>query len=213
MGGQGSGKKPIYPKREKTTLSSNRGKAITKAEKESFLELVGRGVPKPLAADEVGRALWSFFRIARDDPEFASALEDATYVGAEYLIAEAERRGAEGWDEPVFQKGQQVGVVRKYDSNLLMFATKGRRPEYKDNPKVALQIGTQVKFEDRSASVLEMWKVLADAGVDAGEVAQSLERNVGGRTAGRELPVVEGSLAELPDVQPEASRVSRTSES
>jgi hypothetical protein len=35
----------------------------------------------------------------------------------------------DGWDEPVYYRGAVVGQVRKYDSTLLIFLLKARRPE------------------------------------------------------------------------------------
>lgn len=42
---------------------------------------------------------------------------------------EADRRAIQGVDQPVFQNGREVGVVRKYSDVLLMFRLNGQRPE------------------------------------------------------------------------------------
>ena len=39
------------------------------------------------------------------------------------------RRGAVGWEEPVFQGGKQVGTIRKFSDTLLIFYAKARMPE------------------------------------------------------------------------------------
>jgi hypothetical protein len=53
-------------------------------------------------------------------------------VGA--LEDEALRRAVEGVEEPVYQGGKQVGVIRKYSDALLMFLLKAARPEkYREN--------------------------------------------------------------------------------
>ena len=53
-------------------------------------------------------------------------VEDAV----DLLEAEARRQAVEGWEEPVgWYKGEAGGVVRRYDSTLLIILLKGMRPE------------------------------------------------------------------------------------
>ena len=63
------------------------------------------------------------------DPGFADALELALMKGGAIIEAEMRRRGIEGVDEPVFQKGEQVGVVRRYSDVVLIKLAQGRFPE------------------------------------------------------------------------------------
>ena len=43
------------------------------------------------------------------------------------------RRGVEGYEEPVFQGGKQVGTIRKFDSRMLELYLKRHLPEYKES--------------------------------------------------------------------------------
>jgi hypothetical protein len=63
------------------------------------------------------------------DPVYFQAFKEAHQQACEALEAEARRRATEGWDEPVFQKGVQCGVVRKYSDQLLMFLMRGAMPD------------------------------------------------------------------------------------
>ena len=45
------------------------------------------------------------------------------------LQGEAVRRAKEGWLEPVFHQGIQVGTRRRYSDRLLMFLLQALRPE------------------------------------------------------------------------------------
>src|SRR5262245_2192414 len=75
------------------------------------------------------------------DPEYAQQFADAHEDAMDRLVEEARRRGAEGWEEPVVYQGglcypvvdgkpsKKPLMIRKYDSNLLMFILKGGRPE------------------------------------------------------------------------------------
>jgi hypothetical protein len=61
---------------------------------------------------------------------------------------EAMRRAVDGWDEPVYQKGEQVGVVRKYSDSLLALLLRGRRPDvYRDNAQVQVSAPTVFVLE------------------------------------------------------------------
>lgn len=71
--------------------------------------------------------------------EFRLLFEDAEEVAADRLEAEALRRGVEGWEESVFYHGEEVGAIRKYDSQLLLALLKAARPD---------------KFKDRTATEL-----------------------------------------------------------
>lgn len=88
-----------------------------------------------LAAKRVGIERHTPTDLRDKDPEgfgvaFAAAHEEAT----DKLVAEARRRGLEGWEEPVYgrvarDQDGQIGVVRKYSDTLLIFMLKGARPE------------------------------------------------------------------------------------
>jgi hypothetical protein len=71
------------------------------------------------------------------DPEFLAASNEAYDEGTEQFSAEVKRRAIEGWNEPVYYQGQQVGHVRKFSDALLMFELKKRNPAYRD--KVDMQ--------------------------------------------------------------------------
>ena len=176
---------------------------VTEKEKEKYIELVRAGVSKGDASQMLGRVKTTFSEQARKDADFKARVEEAWFEGADVLIEEAQRRGAEGWEEPVYQKGELVGYVRKYDSNLLMFSIKGRRPEYKENPRIDLtQNNLALNFEDRSANISDMWRVLDAAGVNAKELSATKVPGVidGSITPKQLMAAVEGTVAEPSDL-------------
>ncbi len=80
--------------------------------------------------------------------EFADAEQHAldTFIGT--LETEADRRGKEGWLEPVFCKGYQVGEVRKFSDQLLMFRLKRLDPEhYRERFEVGGQGGGAIPIK------------------------------------------------------------------
>lgn len=76
----------------------------------------------------------------KDDPEFLAALEEAYEDFRESLENEAMRRALMGWEEPVYQKGEQVGTIRKYDTRLLELMLKRHIPEYKEKHQVDVNV-------------------------------------------------------------------------
>lgn len=79
------------------------------------------------------------FQWRREDPAFAADWDEAREQATEALEREAWRRAKEGWEKPVFQNGQQVGVMREYSNTLLIFLLKAQRPElYRENARVEI---------------------------------------------------------------------------
>ena len=74
------------------------------------------------------------------DPAFVEAMAAAEEQAADLLEQEARRRAHAGVDEPVFYKGDECGVVRRYSDTLLIFLLKGARPE-KYRERISQEIG------------------------------------------------------------------------
>jgi hypothetical protein len=70
-----------------------------------------------------------FKQWVKEDPKFAAAVEQASEEAADRLEEEARRRAEAGYDEPVFFRGEQCGVIRRYSDNLLIFLLKACRPQ------------------------------------------------------------------------------------
>jgi hypothetical protein len=78
--------------------------------------------------DRHSHALW-----LKKDPAYAEAFEQAKAMACDRIEQEIYRRGVEGWDEPVWYEGRQVGMLRRYSDTLLIFLAKGMMPQkYRD---------------------------------------------------------------------------------
>lgn len=85
------------------------------------------------------------YRYREDDPEFASAWNEALDEAADALEGEARRRAVTGTLKPIFHKGAICGKVREYSDTLLIFLLKGARPErYRERVDVNQQHSGQV---------------------------------------------------------------------
>jgi hypothetical protein len=55
--------------------------------------------------------------------------EDARREAADWLEKEAWRRAMTGWLEPVYQKGEKVGSIRRFSDQLLLRLMEANNPE------------------------------------------------------------------------------------
>lgn len=120
-----------------TTARNTRRTAKKAAWRAAFLaELAASGnVSASATAADVSRRFVYEQRAA--DLDFAAAWDDALEQGADSMEAEARRRAVDGWEEPVWYQGEDVGTVRKFSDTLLIFLLKGARPEkYRDRTDV-----------------------------------------------------------------------------
>ncbi len=110
-------------------------------------------------------------------------------IGTQTLVDEARRRAFEGWDEPKFDKnGDEVGVVRKYDSTLLMFLIKQRDPSFREKYEVTGANGSPLHPSkvaiDVNMTYTEALKTLSDEELaQHNAIAQKLLARSGGSVA------------------------------
>ena len=95
-----------------------------------FLAAFANGVGTITAAsDASGVSRSSHRRWIENDPDYQAAFYEANEIIIERLEAVSMEHARDGWEEPVYQKGELVGTVRKYSENLAMFLLRGARPE------------------------------------------------------------------------------------
>jgi hypothetical protein len=93
----------------------------------------------------------------KHDDDYAADYEVAKGMIADKLEDEVFRRGHDGVEEKVgWYQGQAGGTVQRYDSNLLMFATKKHIPEYRDQYKVDVTHNHQLSVSDAELAIRAM---------------------------------------------------------
>ena len=103
------------------------------------------------AAKAAGLPRSSLYALYNKDEVFAAEWAKATKMGAEALEDEGRRRAYEGWDEPVFHKGEECGAVRKYSDTLLIFLLKGLMPEkYRENVNMNVAGGLDISILEKA---------------------------------------------------------------
>ncbi len=84
------------------------------------------------ACRAAGRSRATVYEHRERWPDFAAAWKECQETAWDRMEAELYRRGVEGYDQPVFFGGEQVGTRKEYDSALLLAGLKAHRPEYRD---------------------------------------------------------------------------------
>lgn len=80
-----------------------------------------------------------------------------TRAGTDRCEDAALTRAVDGWEEPVWHQGVQVGTVRKYDSQLLMFLLRARRPEkYRERAEIRHQGAVNQSSADELARLRKL---------------------------------------------------------
>lgn len=72
------------------------------------------------AAQAANVSVMTLYRHRKKDPAFRVAWEDALDRADLVLREEAMRRVMEGYEQPVFYKGEKVATVRRYNDSLLI---------------------------------------------------------------------------------------------
>ncbi len=81
------------------------------------------------AAEAAGVNRVYLYEVRAKDEAFAKSWEEAAKLGALRLEDEARRRAIDGWEEPVWHKGQMCGKVQKYSDTLLIVLLKAHHPD------------------------------------------------------------------------------------
>lgn len=107
--------------------------------KKGFLKAYSERGTIGRACEDIGITRTTYYRWLEADPEFVAGCKLATAAFGEKLENEAFRRAHDGWDEPVFFRGEMQGHVHKYSDTLLIFLMKGNMPgKYHDKASVEL---------------------------------------------------------------------------
>ena len=141
------------PKGSKSMKTNTYG-SFTTDKKKKLIELVRKnGGNKAAAAATLGISRSTVEYHQKNDPVFKERLQQAREEAKQEVSEEIRRRGVEGWDEPVFFQGQEVGAIRRYSDNLLMARAKALMPEDYGN-KTDVNIQQNVTIEDKAKTRL-----------------------------------------------------------
>lgn len=100
----------------------------------------------------------------RDPEGFGAAMERAVEFFRETVIDRAAHKFAiEGWEEPVFYKGEQVGAVWKFCPRTFELYAKRMHPDYRERVQADVNVTGGVLVIPSSAASAESWAEEAKA--------------------------------------------------
>jgi len=102
------------------------------AAQQRFLEAFSRIGVISRAAVDAGVSRRTVYNWLKSDGDFQDAFKQADEEARDLIREEIHRRAVEGWHEPVYQRGDLVGQIRKYSDALLMRMARARLPEYRE---------------------------------------------------------------------------------
>jgi hypothetical protein len=124
-----------------------------------FFTALENGHSVNTACAAAGYARRCVYRWRSSDRMFAARWRDANAVACDLLADEADRRGRDGFDVPVFYKGEQCGAKRRYSDSLLLARLKALRPEqYRETPTL-ISFGQPLRAPPRD---IELEQVIWD---------------------------------------------------
>lgn len=108
------------------------------------------------AAQMINMARRSLYDARERDPEFAKQWDDAVEEATDALEREARRRAVEGWDEPVFYKGQLQGYIRRYSDRMLELLLRAHRPDkFSERVNLHLVVKREIARIEQDVSLTE----------------------------------------------------------
>jgi len=100
-----------------------------------FFTALENGHPVRSACAASGYSRSCVYRWRQEDEAFDKLWRRALFIAGDLLEEEADRRGRDGYDEPVYFQGEERGAKRKYSDALLLARLKAVRPDdYRERP-------------------------------------------------------------------------------
>lgn len=137
--------------------------SLTPEKRSQFLAALADcgNVTRAAEATELSRVY--LYQVKREDEDFANEWEKAERIGSLRLEDEARRRAVEGWEEPVWHRGEMCGAVKKYSDTLLIVLLKAHHPE---------KYAERQKVDQRTTLTLESALAQLDEGKDGSSVPE-----------------------------------------
>jgi hypothetical protein len=137
------------------------------------------------ACHAAGYSVPSVYRWRSGDVDFAARWNQSLTMAADLLENEADRRGRDGYDEPVFCKGKVIGQKRRYSDRLLLARLKALRPHlYREG--VVRTVGPSVPtmiVRDFAAQADDLLRFIAEGKITLDDLPPALRARVEQRRA------------------------------
>jgi len=122
----------------------------------TFLESLRKYPNATKAAKKAGINRTYVYEKCKNDPFFKEQMDQAIDIGMNTLEEECLRRASEGYEEPIFHKGEEVGSKTKYSDTLAIVLLKANKPEkYKDRYEANIKTTIEITSEKEAYEQLD----------------------------------------------------------
>lgn len=115
-------------------------KSLSSEDRERYIAEYARTGLKMKSASNIGVDYGAIKNLAEMDEEFQQNIIAAYNTYRENLEREAHARAVEGWEEPVYYQGTQIGTIRRKSDRMLELMLKRHIPEFRDHQKVDMNV-------------------------------------------------------------------------
>lgn len=127
-------------RRRAKDLTSGHSTKIPEESWDRFLALFRQTQNVAASAEACGFSRQAAYLRRDSDPKFRQRWDDAYESGTDDLEGSTFEKARDGWLEPVFYKGEEVGYIRKISPTLMMTMLERRRRE-RYGPKIETTLG------------------------------------------------------------------------
>lgn len=117
------------PSKKRIKQPNKQTRRVTPKHFEKFINAIRETANITKACELAGITRDTFYKRKRNDSEWRLVFEQAWKDGYEALEAMCAERAFNGYDRPVYQNGEKVGIMRQYSDSLAAFLLKGNRPD------------------------------------------------------------------------------------
>lgn len=110
-----------------------------------------------LACVACGISTSHFRRLRTDNEEIQALVDEAMSIYHDRLRWTIHNRAVDGWEEPVFYRGEEVGSVHKFSERLLEMQARRHMPEYRDRAQMDVNVAGGVLVVHAPVMSREEW--------------------------------------------------------
>jgi len=138
-----------------------------------FLEALAHNGNISMSARMIGMSRSTILKFAHKNPEFRLAMDEAIEDAKDFALGELLRRGLQGWKEPVWYRGQEVGTVRKFSDACLIRYVEAHHSQFRRRerqqqtvPSLVPETADLTKLTDAELDFLERVLIKLDGDSD-----------------------------------------------
>ena len=109
-----------------------------------FFEHLAESCNVTLSAQAIGMSRSHMHTLRRNDKTFAKDWDDAIQRATDALEHAARKRAMDGYQRPIYQRGELVGYEPCYSDNLMITLLKAHRPEKFRDKGFDLPLGSEI---------------------------------------------------------------------